>query len=106
MNSAVPRNPYIIGRPIDDNDQYLFWGRQSLFWFIEDNLKNKTKVMIVYGQRRIGKSSLLRHIPTSVNLDSFSFVPFDLESYSHKSLGEVLEELAIEILDSLELDSP
>ncbi|NET63216.1 MAG: ABC transporter substrate-binding protein [Moorea sp. SIO1G6] len=106
MISIVPRNPYIIGRPIDDNDQYLFWGRRSLFRFIEDNLKNKTKVMIVYGQRRIGKSSLLRHIPTSVDLDSFSFVPFDLESYSHKSLGEVLEELAIEILDSLELDSP
>ncbi|NEO95268.1 MAG: tetratricopeptide repeat protein, partial [Moorea sp. SIO3G5] len=106
MMSTVPRNPYIIGRPIDDNDQYLFWGRQSLFWFIEDNLRNKTKVIILYGQRRIGKSSLLRNIPTSVNLDSFSFVPFDLESYSHKSLGELLEELATEILDGLELDSP
>ncbi|WAN70168.1 ABC transporter substrate-binding protein [Moorena producens JHB] len=106
MISIVPRNPYIIGRPIDENDPELFWGRRSLFRFIEHNLKNKTKVMIVYGQRRIGKSSLLRHIPTSVDLDSFSFVPFDLESYSHKSLGEVLEELAIEILDSLELDSP
>ena len=106
MISTVPRNPYIIGRPIDDNDQYLFWGRRSLFRFIEDNLKKNIKVMIVYGQRRIGKSSLLRHIPTSLNLDSFAFVPFDLESYSHNSLGELLEELATEILDGLELDSP
>ncbi|AOX00608.1 hypothetical protein BJP34_15195 [Moorena producens PAL-8-15-08-1] len=105
MNSAVPRNPYIIGRPIDENDPELFWGRQSLFRFIEDNLSTKTKVIILYGQRRIGKSSLLRNIPTSVNLDSFAFVPFDLESYSHKYLGDILEELAIEILDSLELDS-
>ncbi|NEO74928.1 ABC transporter substrate-binding protein [Moorena sp. SIO4G3] len=106
MNSAVPRNPYIIGRPIDENDPELFWGRQSLFRFIEDNLRNKTKVIILYGQRRIGKSSLLRNIPTSVDLEHFVFVPFDLESYSHKSLGDILEELAIEILDSLELDSP
>ncbi|NEO65678.1 MAG: ATP-binding protein, partial [Moorea sp. SIO4G2] len=98
MNSTVPRNPYIIGRPIDENDPELFWGRRSLFRFIEDNLRNKTKVMIVYGQRRIGKSSILRHIPKSVDLDNFAFVPFDLESYSHKSLGEVLEELATEIL--------
>ena len=106
MNSAVPRNPYIIGRPIDENDPELFWGRQSLFRFIEDKLRKKTKVIILYGQRRIGKSSLLRNIPTSVDLDNFAFVPFDLQSYIHKSLGEVLEELAIEILDSLELDSP
>ncbi|NEO40988.1 MAG: ABC transporter substrate-binding protein [Moorea sp. SIOASIH] len=106
MNLTVPINPYIIGRPIDENDPELFWGRRSLFRFIEDNLRNKTKVIILYGQRRIGKSSLLRYIPKSVNLDNFAFVPFDLESYSHKPLGQVLEELATEILDSLELDSP
>ncbi|WP_293080396.1 ABC transporter substrate-binding protein [Moorena sp. SIO4A1] len=106
MISTVARNPYVIGRPIDDNDQELFVGRRNLFRFIEDNLRNKAKVMIVYGQRRIGKSSFLNHIPKSVNLDNFAFVPFDLQSYSHKSLGEVLEELAIEILESLALDSP
>ncbi|NEQ86209.1 MAG: ATP-binding protein, partial [Moorea sp. SIO2I5] len=106
MNSRVPRNPYIIGRPIDDNDPELFWGRRSLFRFIKDNLRNKTKVIVLYGQRRIGKSSLLRYIPKSVDLENFVFVPFDLESYSHKSLGEVLEELGTEILDGLELDSP
>ncbi|NEQ80603.1 MAG: tetratricopeptide repeat protein, partial [Moorea sp. SIO2I5] len=106
MNSTVPRNPYIIGRPIDENDEELFWGRESLFRFIEDNLRNKTKVIIVYGQRRIGKSSLLRYIPKFVDLDNFAFVPFDLQPYSHKSLGEVLEELATEILDGLELDYP
>ena len=106
MNSAVPRNPYIIGRPIDENDPELFWGRRSLFRFIEDNLRNKTKVIIVYGQRRIGKSSLLRYIPKFIDLHNFAFVPFDLESYSHKSLGEVLEALATEIQESLELDSP
>ncbi|NEO45183.1 MAG: ABC transporter substrate-binding protein [Moorea sp. SIO4A3] len=106
MSSTGTRNSYIIGRPIDDNDQELFVGRRKLFRFIEDNLRNKTKVIIVYGQRRIGKSSLLNHIPKSVNLDHFAFVPFDLQSYNHKSLGQVLEELATEILDSLELDSP
>ncbi|NEO66392.1 MAG: ATP-binding protein, partial [Moorea sp. SIO4G2] len=106
MNSKVHINPYIIGRPIDDKDLELFWGRRSVFRFIEDKLRNKTKVIIVYGQRRIGKSSLLRHIPKSLELENFAFVPFDLESYTHKSLGQVLEELATEIVDSLELDSP
>ncbi len=61
---TIRRNPYIIGRPISEPE--LFFGRESLFAFIEDNLKQNAKVILLHGQRRIGKSSVLSQIPNFV----------------------------------------
>jgi ABC-type branched-subunit amino acid transport system substrate-binding protein len=103
MTSSTPRNnPYIIGRPIDEPE--LFFGQKLLFRCIKENLEQNKKVILLHGQRRTGKSSLLRCIPTFVALDEFVFVPFDLESYSRESLSSVLDALATEILDHLELN--
>ncbi|NMG08271.1 ABC transporter substrate-binding protein [Brasilonema sp. UFV-L1] len=100
--STTRRNPYIIGRPIDEPE--LIFGREALFGFIEDNLRQNVKVILLHGQRRIGKSSVLRNIPNFVAPDSFVFVPFDLQDQSGKSLSNILVALATEILDYLELD--
>lgn len=103
MKSSTPRiNPYIIGRPIDEPEK--FFGRTDLFRFVKENLRQGASVILLHGQRRIGKSSLLCHIPRVVDLDEFVFVPFDLESYSKESLSSVLDALAKEILDHLELN--
>ncbi|WP_017318195.1 ABC transporter substrate-binding protein [Mastigocladopsis repens] len=100
--STTRRNPYIIGRPIDEPE--LIFGREALFAFIEDNLRQNIKVILLHGQRRIGKSSVLRNIPNFVAPNDFVFVPFDLQDQSGKSLSNILETLATEILDYLELD--
>jgi len=86
------RNPYIIGRPITEPDR--FFGRDRLFEFIADNLLQGAQVILLHGQRRIGKSSVLAQIPRSIDLKEFAFVPLSLEGDSHKPLGEVLYELA------------
>jgi len=91
------RNPYIIGRPITEPN--LFFGRESLFQFVADNLYKGSQVILLHGQRRIGKSSVLAQIPNFVDLEQFAFVPLSLEGDSQKPLGEVLHELA---RDSLE----
>jgi tetratricopeptide (TPR) repeat protein len=91
------RNPYIIGRPITEAN--LFFGRESLFQFVADNLYKGSQVILLHGQRRIGKSSVLAQIPNFVDLENFVFVPLSLEGDSQKPLGEVLHELA---RDSLE----
>ena len=91
------RNPYIIGRPITEPS--LFFGRESLFQFVADSLYRGSQVILLHGQRRIGKSSVLAQIPNFVDLDQFVFVPLSLEGDSQKLLGEVLHELA---RDSLE----
>ncbi|BDI16906.1 hypothetical protein ANSO36C_27080 [Nostoc cf. commune SO-36] len=99
---ASRRNPYIIGRPIDDPK--LLFGRQDLFCFVEDNLSQDIKVTLLHGQRRIGKSSIIRNIPKSVKLENFVFIPFNLEDYTGENLSTILAELAKEIIKHLEID--
>ena len=104
MNSARnKRNPYIVGRPITEAE--LFFGRHSLFEFIEDNLKNNQKVILLYGQRRIGKSSIIVQIPNFVRQKEFVFVPFDLHDKSRMPLSQVLHDLATKIVEYLKLES-
>jgi len=103
MTSAgVRRNPYIIGRPISEKER--FFGRESLFHFLEDSLIQGEQVILLHGQRRIGKSSVLSQIPHSVECDGFKFVPFDLQDQSSLPLSAILENLATEIVDYLELE--
>jgi len=105
MNSPKKkRNPYVIGRPIDEPE--LFFGRESLFGFIENNLRNNQQVILLHGQRRTGKSSVLRQIPNKVNLDDeFVFVLSDFQHKSQWSFREVVQELAHEIVEK-SLDNP
>ncbi|NEO54155.1 MAG: ABC transporter substrate-binding protein [Okeania sp. SIO3B5] len=102
--SRKRRNPYVVGRRIDEPE--LFFGRESLFEFIKDNLKNNEQVILLHGQRRIGKSSVLWHIPNKVKLgDEFVFVLSDFQHKSQWSLREVVHELANEIVEQL-IDNP
>ncbi|MBD2358795.1 tetratricopeptide repeat protein [Tolypothrix sp. FACHB-123] len=94
-------NPYIIGRPIYEPE--LFFGREDLFNFIHDNLNKRAQVILLHGQRRIGKSSVLSQIPNFIKLEQFLFVPLSLEGKSQKPLSEVLHELGRDIIDYLEL---
>ncbi len=101
--STPRRNPYIVGRPIEQPE--LFFGREELFHSIEDNLRQNEQVILLHGQRRIGKSSLSHNIRNFVSLDEFVFVPFDLEEYVRESLSSILANLAKDIIDYLEIDS-
>jgi AAA ATPase domain len=95
------RNPYIIGRPI--SEPQIFFGRKKQLDFIEENLRQGEKVILLHGQRRIGKSSLLQNIPKLVNVDKSAFVSFDLEYHSQEKLENLLESLAETIVEQLEI---
>ena len=99
-------NPYIVGRPIYEPE--LFFGRRKLFRFIEDNLRQGVQVILLHGQRRIGKSSVLMQIPNFVGKDNFIFIYFDLHDKSNLPLSTILQSLALAInqkLDQLGLSS-
>ncbi|MFB2982761.1 ABC transporter substrate-binding protein [Microseira sp. BLCC-F43] len=100
VGNTNPRNPYIVGVPITDPNK--FFGRESLFAFIEDNLRQNVKVILLHGQRRIGKSSVLKQIPNKVGNNEFVFVPFDLQGHSQSTLSSILHDLAQEIVQHLE----
>ncbi|MDJ0734988.1 MAG: ABC transporter substrate-binding protein [Nostocaceae cyanobacterium] len=102
-DSVARRNPYIIGRPIDE--QELFVGREGLFRFIEDNLRQGEQAILLHGQRRIGKSSIIRNIPKFVALDEFLFVPFDLEHHIQDDISTIFLEMTQEIIEHLKLST-
>ncbi|MBW4676282.1 MAG: AAA family ATPase [Desmonostoc geniculatum HA4340-LM1] len=95
-------NPYITGTAI--NDRNKFFGRDDLFRFIEDNLVQGTSVILLHGQRRIGKSSLLAQIPNFLShLSQHVFIPLSLEGQSQGSLEDILHHLATGIVRRLNL---
>ena len=53
-------NPYTPGQPVDDPD--LFFGRRDVLGGIRENLVKGRRVFVVSGPRRMGKTSLLRHL--------------------------------------------
>ncbi|WP_138497036.1 ABC transporter substrate-binding protein [Nostoc sp. PA-18-2419] len=97
-------NPYIIGRPIHVHESKKFFGRESLFLFIEDNLSQGVKVILLHGQRRIGKSSVLKQIPNFIQLDKFVFIQFDLQDKGSLSLSDIIYDLALKINDAFSRD--
>ncbi|PHX54421.1 branched-chain amino acid ABC transporter substrate-binding protein [Tychonema bourrellyi FEM_GT703] len=96
------RNPYIIGRPIHETE--IFFGRESLFRFIDDNLRQNAQVILLHGQRRIGKSSVLQQIPNFFRNNEFVFVDFDLQYQGQSTLSSILHCLANDIIDRLQLE--
>ncbi|NJM47453.1 MAG: AAA family ATPase [Alkalinema sp. RU_4_3] len=97
---ASRRNPYIIGRPVSEPS--AFFDRETLFQFVVDNLEQNAQVLLLHGQRRIGKSSILTQIPVELANLPYSFVVLSLEGKSQKRLSQVLHELAVEIAEDLE----
>ena len=93
---AIRKNPYIIGRPVNEPDR--FFNREDLLEFIAVNLNQGARAIILHGQRRIGKSSVLAQIPFALAAEAYTFIPLSLEGKSQKSLAVVLHELAKETL--------
>jgi len=97
-------NPYSPGAPLRGNSP-LFFGREELFAFIADNAGQiaRRNVMILVGQRRTGKTSLLlrleqqlprKLIPVYIDCQSLGVTP---------GMPALLHELAWQISDALSL---
>ncbi|MGV9313664.1 cold-shock protein [Streptomyces sp. NPDC003691] len=54
-------NPYAEGAPVEDKD--MFYGRDPLLQILVDSLEQTdAKCVVIYGQKRVGKSSVLHHL--------------------------------------------
>jgi tetratricopeptide (TPR) repeat protein len=89
-----PVNPYIVGNPI--KEQASFFGRQDIFREVLQILRQReSNAIVLYGQRRIGKTSVLLQLEKQLAHDGeFTPVYFDLQDKAAKSLPEVLYELS------------
>ncbi|MBN2370386.1 MAG: hypothetical protein JXO72_07855 [Vicinamibacteria bacterium] len=92
-------NPYIAGAPVMND--HMFFGRQKLVERILGLLPHNS--LMITGERRIGKTSLLYHLKRVLEVDSgsdYRFFPVftDLQGVNETGLfealmGDILEEL-------------
>jgi ABC-type branched-subunit amino acid transport system substrate-binding protein len=104
-----PPNPYIVAKTIRDPNK--FFGREHEFSKINDSLQNNEQLILLYGQRRIGKSSVIAQIPEKLSqklsTNDFVFISFDFNSLDFNdeenlSTQKILSLIAIGIIENLE----
>ncbi|MDB9450131.1 ABC transporter substrate-binding protein [Dolichospermum circinale] len=96
-----PPNPYIPGGRITDTNR--FFGREEFFNDINYYLKtDNVKLILLHGQRRIGKSSVIAQIPGKLGTDEFVFISFDFQGTVNSSHQEIIHSIAIGIIEKLE----
>ena len=98
-------NPYII-TPLTGEDG--FYGRTDILKFVHNTLASPyQRVIVLYGQRRIGKTSLLHQLSRPHHIPP-GFLPiyFDLMGRAQQTLGEALYGMAREVMKKLGLPRP
>jgi tetratricopeptide (TPR) repeat protein len=100
---SVP-NPYRAGPPVAGEH---FYGRSTLISRLRDALYT-TDVVLLQGQRRIGKTSFLRQFATFVRSVDSSLEPvvFDIQPYLQATLPQFQYYLARAIARPLEIAPP
>lgn len=96
-------NPYISGEPVRRDD--MFFGRRALLQRIVDTLHSNS--IMIHGERRIGKTSLLLNLMTAlreVNDPEYWFVPvyIDLEGTPQEAFFQLLVDEVLSNVDALQ----
>jgi tetratricopeptide (TPR) repeat protein len=101
----MKKNPYIAGNPVGGGSAFI--GRADVLQDVLKVLKNPNdNGMVLYGQRRIGKTSVLRELETALPpAGPFSPVYFDLQDKAAHPLDRVLKDITNSILYGLNIVS-
>src|SRR5262249_31696684 len=102
---ARPLNPYIL-TPLTGG--VGFYGREAVLQFVRNTLSSPYQnVIVLFGQRRIGKTSgLHQRMHDEQRPAGFRPVYFDLQGRAQHRLDQVLYGLAREISRALGLPAP
>ena len=96
-------SPYVAGIPIKRRE--MFFGRQDVFSWVRDNLAGKFQenVLLLYGERRMGKTSVLYQLQLDPPTPQHICLLFDFQTFSYLgTTQELLYTLAEEITARLE----
>lgn len=97
------RNPYVAGKALGQDKAFV--GRQDVIQLVEDELFSPDRnAVVIFGQRRIGKTSILLQLRRRLAPSLFLPVYFDLMDRAHQPMGQVLHEMAAAI--SAEIGMP
>lgn len=97
------RNPFVTGGPVRYDD---FFGRENILDKVISFLRKKNEVnMLIYGQRRIGKTSLLRKLQKEAKkLQLARPVYFNLQDEYNTPMHRLLHDIAGKIRLDLKSD--
>lgn len=92
-------NPYVPGPPVKDTS--MFMGREDIFRFIQENLRSTSqqRSLVLHGQRRTGKSSILYQLLSGRLGPDFIPVLVDMQEIAPlvENEGDFFAELADKI---------
>jgi len=106
MNNQSPTNPYIAGAPIQG--ETMFFGRDNIFGTIRARLvgQHQDNVVVIFGQRRTGKTSVLYQMGRRLNADRERYVAVlvDLQGLKVDGMDNLLWGLTRTIQRALRRD--
>jgi len=94
-------NPYVAGNPVTGQ---LFVGRDDILRELEELWLSRGQVdsVVLFGHRRMGKSSILKNLPARLDPTYNLVVQFNLQQIGRvRHTGELLHALALAMSDSL-----
>jgi len=96
-----PKNPYVIGNSVGNSPAFV--GRDDVLREVLNVVRHDNQnAIILFGQRRIGKTSVLRELEARLPKEGDCLpVFFDLQDHAKQSLGQVLQTLANKISERL-----
>src|SRR6266545_5185598 len=98
-------NPYIAGKSL--GGQRGFFGRDDILRLVETRLRAPDQgALVLYGQRRIGKTSILLQLKHRLPVPPFLPVYFDLMDRARRPLGQVLFQIATTIAEEAGIAAP
>ena len=98
-----PVNPYIAGNPV--TGEAMFFGRESVFAFVRQALtgQHRDNVIVLYGQRRTGKTSALYQMRRHLDARYLCII-VDLHGLALNGIDGFIWELAQTITRALRRD--
>jgi hypothetical protein len=97
-NEPFVINPYIAGSPVKDAD--MFFGREDVYAWLRQHLRGKFQdnVIVLFGQRRSGKTSILYQMKRGLDDDHYIPILLDLQSMGLEGVDGFLWEVARKIV--------
>ncbi|RKZ92611.1 MAG: hypothetical protein DRR19_03735 [Candidatus Parabeggiatoa sp. nov. 1] len=94
-------NPYVAGNPVGDSPAFI--GRADVLRDVLRVLRHpEENAIVLYGQRRIGKTSVLQELEAKLPKEGgYHPIFFDLQDKAQWPLARVLQEFAQKISDKL-----
>jgi len=97
----IGRSPYIPGKAVDNPK--MFYGRDDVLDWVDQNLSGiyQENILVLYGQRRTGKTSVLLELERREPKTPHIFVRFNLEVAELKSTSDLFYEIALQLYKRL-----